>query len=114
MGRRDSTIGLIEETESEARERDAFNAAFRELGLRWYWDAATFRVLASIADDGERIRTYLETREAHLLKAYDAAFLVEAVRSAKGRATQGPEIAVESSTRRYADCADFATAQTGF
>jgi hypothetical protein len=101
----------VVESDGDARERDAFNAAFRELGLRWHWDAATFRDLKDIADDGERIRTYLETRAPHLLKAYDAAFLADAVRAVKderAHAYAGPR------PSRHSECADFATAQTGF
>ena len=57
-------------------ERNAYNAAFHELGLRWHWDRETYRSLTrSIADAKARIRHYLETRQAHLLKAYDAEFL---------------------------------------
>lgn len=104
-------VSSIHETDAEGRERDAFNAAFRELGLRWHWDAATFGELKHIADDGQRIRTYLETREPHLLKAYDAHFLIDAVQSAKAvaSATTGG-----GGSRRSAECAEFATAQTGF
>lgn len=99
------------ESETDALERDAFNAAFRELGLRWHWDAATFQQLKPIADDGDRIHTYLETRAPHLLKAYDAAFLANAVREVKNERvrTYGGRRLPSS-----AECADFATAQTGF
>jgi hypothetical protein len=100
------------ESDHAARERDAFNAAFRELGLRWHWDAATFRTLAACADDQARVRTYLESREAHLLRAYDAPFLVDAICRAKARAAR--EDMSFASGRRVADCAEYATAQTGF
>ena len=102
------------ETHQDAIERDAFNAAFRELGLRFHWDAATFHTLRSIGDDKQRVLRYLEAHEPHLLKAYDAAFLIDAVLAAKHQAL--PEVADRVSTRaaRCADCADFAHAQTGF
>ncbi|HZQ63566.1 MAG TPA: hypothetical protein VFC24_19560 [Casimicrobiaceae bacterium] len=97
------------EHEGDALERDAFNHAFRELGLRWHWDAATFQELKAITDDGERIRTYMETHAPHLLKAYDAQFLANAVGAVKA------ERAGAYRERRYAaECADFATAQMGF
>jgi len=105
------TQNAITETDIDARERDAFNAAFRELGLRWHWDAATFRELKPISGDGERIRTYLETRAPHLLKAYDAEFLTDAVRAVKAERTHA--YAAPRSTR-HSECADFATAQMGF
>ena len=65
--------------------RNAFNAAFDELGLTWFWDSATHHRLQANADERERIRIYLETQHAHLLKAYDADFLVNAIHDAKKR-----------------------------
>ena len=99
------------EHEGDAVERDAFNAAFRELGLRWHWDAATFQELKSIAGDGERIRTYMETHAPHLLKAYDAEFLASAVGAVK---TERLDAYAGRRATRLPECADFATAQTGF
>ena len=61
-------------------ERDAYNAAFYELGLRWHWDDETYAGLLRHSEPPEtRIRHYLETRQPHLLKAYDAAFLVDVI-----------------------------------
>ena len=61
-------------------ERNAYNAAFHDLGLRWHWDSATYdRLLHASPDAGERVRVYLQTAQAHLLKAYDADFLVSAI-----------------------------------
>ena len=99
-------VGSIHETDAEVRERDACNAAFLELGLSWHWDAATFGELKHIADDGQRIGTYVETREPHLLKAYDARFLIDAVLSAKAAA----RVTAGAGGRRSAE---FATARTG-
>ena len=74
-------------------ERDSFNAAFYELGLRWYWDTDTYENLLRRFDCAtQRIRHYLEAQQPHLLKAYDAAFLVEAIQQAQlkaQRATAG-------------------------
>jgi hypothetical protein len=57
-------------------EHDAYNAVFYELGLRWHWDRATYAALVRYsADPQERIRHYLETRQPHLLTAYDARAL---------------------------------------
>lgn len=59
---------------------EAYNAAFYELGLRWHWDTATYAALMQhSADPLARIRHYLETRQPHLLKAYDAGFLASAI-----------------------------------
>ncbi|HUG22708.1 hypothetical protein [Piscinibacter sp.] len=54
-------------------ERDAYNATFYELGLRWHWDGETYASLLRHSEEPEaRIRHYIETRQPHLLKAYDA------------------------------------------
>jgi hypothetical protein len=65
--------------------RHAYNAAFHDLGLTWFWDAETHERLQASADERERIRIYLETQQAHLLKAYDAEFLVNAIHTTKQR-----------------------------
>ena len=71
----------------EDRELDAWNAAFYELGLRWHWDGATWERLAGVGDCRKaRLRHYLETEQAHLLRAYDATFLVEAIERAQAEA----------------------------
>jgi len=65
-------------------ERNAYNAAFYELGFRWHWDSDTYdQLVRGSANAAERIRHYLETRQAHLLKAYDAAFLVGLIQEKK-------------------------------
>ena len=70
------------ETNTDA-DRHAYNAAFEELGLTWHWDAATYARLKGRGP--ERVRIYLESEHAHLLRAYEADFLVEAVETAKAR-----------------------------
>ena len=65
-------------------ERNAYNAAFYELGFRWHWDSDTYDQLLQVsANAAERIRRYLETWQPHLLKAYDAAFLVDLIQEKK-------------------------------
>lgn len=66
-------------------ERSAFNAAFYELGLRWHWDSDTYEALAANPCERARVRHYLETEQSHLLRAYDADFLTEAILAAKRR-----------------------------
>ena len=62
-------------------ERNAYNAAFYELGLRWHWDHATYEDLVRrSANEADRIRHYLSVSQPHLLKAYDADFLIELIR----------------------------------
>ena len=77
---------LSMDARNDEMERYAYNAAFQELGLRWFWDSATHDELrARTADAAERLHHYLESRQAHLLKAYDAAFLVQAILDAQAR-----------------------------
>lgn len=73
---------FVTEQAAEA-ERHAYNAAFEELGLTWHWDAGIWSRLPGRGR--EAVRAYVETEQAHLLRAYDADFLVEAVESAKAR-----------------------------
>ena len=69
---------------NEDAERNSLNAAFYELGFRWHWDSDTYNTLLNQrSSTAERIRYYLETRQSHLLKAYDAAFLVELIQEKK-------------------------------
>lgn len=65
--------------------RNAYNVAFSELGLPWHWDVKTHRTLQANAKERERVRAYLETQQAHLLKAYDADFLIDAIQTTKAR-----------------------------
>ncbi|MHB1200306.1 MAG: hypothetical protein ACYCZ6_12235 [Polaromonas sp.] len=66
-------------------DRNAYNAAFYELGLKWHWDTETYQALLSNAGEKDRVRIYLETHQPHLLKAYEADFLVEAIQTTKER-----------------------------
>ncbi|MDB5860907.1 MAG: hypothetical protein JWQ76_4596 [Ramlibacter sp.] len=67
---------------SEAH-RHAYNAAFHELELNWHWDRATFAGLQRYGRAG--VRSYLETEQAHLLRAYTVEFLVDAIEATKAR-----------------------------
>jgi hypothetical protein len=66
-------------------ERNAFNVAFSELGLCWHWDEQTYSELQAIPNEEDRLRAYLRERHGHLLKAYDADFLIDAIRVTKMR-----------------------------
>ncbi len=74
-------------TDRADQARHAYNAAFEELGLSWHWDSATYARLH--ADGGDAVRTYLETEQSHLLRAYEADFLVEAIEAARARCHAG-------------------------
>jgi hypothetical protein len=55
-------------TETSAQ---AYHLAFEELGLDWHWDAS------------EPVRAYIEREHPHLLRVYDADFLVNAIEGVK-------------------------------
>lgn len=71
--------------DSSEIDRGAFNAAFYELGLRWHWDAPTYAALAGEPCERSRVRRYIEGEQSHLLRAYDADFLTDAILVAKER-----------------------------
>ncbi len=71
------------ETPTEEAHRQAYNAAFDELGLNWQWDPATYARLPG--SDRERVRAYLQQEQPHLLRAYEPDFLADAIENAKER-----------------------------
>jgi hypothetical protein len=83
-------------------ERGAFNAAFYELGLRWHWDSETYRSLAANPSERDRVRRYLEVEQAHLLRAYDAEFLTDAVIRTKQRCRQALDKCTGRSMPQFA------------
>jgi hypothetical protein len=71
-------------TDAGALHRDAYNAAFYELGLHWHWDTDTYATLSPDSEGGgTRIRDYLEKQQPHLLKAYNPDFLIDAIQVMK-------------------------------
>jgi hypothetical protein len=70
-------------TMSNESDRNAYNAAFYALGLRWHWDRDTYKALQAFPSTCDRIRRYLETQHPHLLKAYEPEFLAQAVDTRK-------------------------------
>jgi hypothetical protein len=70
------------DTASEAH-RHAYNTAFQELDLGWYWDADTFARLHPYGRAG--VRSYLESQQPHLLRAYTADFLVDLIEATQAR-----------------------------
>lgn len=62
-----------------AAELAAYNHAFCELELPWRWDATTLSQLKSIASDCDVVGAYVERSQAHLLRAYEKAFLRDLV-----------------------------------
>ena len=68
----------------------AFNSAFADLGLRFRWDAQMLTSLATIDGEHARVVAYLEAHQPHLLNAYSADFLGDAILAKKRAHT--PEV----------------------
>jgi hypothetical protein len=69
-----------------AIELNAYNAAFYELGLRWHWERSTYeRLLKEEPVAAERLCKYLKHHHPHLLRAYDANFLIGAIEEKKAK-----------------------------
>jgi hypothetical protein len=61
----------------------AYLAAFEELDLSWQWDPAIHGA------GREGLRAYLEREHPHLLRVYDADFLLQAVEATHERLHRG-------------------------
>jgi hypothetical protein len=72
-------------SDSLAAELASYNHAFCELELPWRWDAQTLTQLKRIAAGGDVVGAYVERSQAHLLRAYEKAFLEDLVHSARAR-----------------------------
>lgn len=94
-------------------ERGAFNAAFYELGLRWHWDGATYESLRVESCERARVRRYLEAEQSHLLRAYDADFLTDAILAAKQRCQQRLAPCRPAAMARFDWAADARFAEVG-
>jgi hypothetical protein len=58
---------------------NALNAAFWDLGLRFRWDEATWRLLVPMETLEAQLAYYLRHWQPHLLAVYDPAFLATLV-----------------------------------
>lgn len=87
-----STVTPTLRTVEPDAELDAYNQAFQDLGLEWQWDRAVWAELRGISGERERVCAYLRGWLPHLLTAYDAEFLGEAILQAKLRAAQGERV----------------------
>src|ERR1700692_2802837 len=73
----------------------AYNTALGELGLRFRWNAATWRTFDVSRNEKEAIANYLKMHESYLLKAYDVDFLSQLILDKKNQRFQvGCELAV--------------------
>jgi hypothetical protein len=55
------------------------------LDLDWRWDRTVLEEAGPTGDDRARVAGVLQRRYPHLLKVYDAGFLVELIVAAKAR-----------------------------
>lgn len=76
--------GTLADTERDGH-RLAFNAAFREFGLDWDWDVATYGRLLAVTGGKERMKHYVDTLRPDYLKPKDFDSLVIALHQAKTR-----------------------------
>jgi len=72
-------VELREPIDPPSAGRDALNAAFWDLGLRFQWDPATWNVLVELESLQDQLAYYLEHWQPHLLGVYDPAFIARLV-----------------------------------
>jgi len=61
--------------QSTRHQAHTYTTVFDELDIGWNWDPATH------GEGREALRAYVEKELPHLLRVYDAEFLVDAVES---------------------------------
>ncbi len=76
--------GTLADTERDGH-RLAFNAAFREFGLDWEWDVATYGQLLAVTGGKERMKHFVDTLRPDFLKPKDFDSLVIELHQAKTR-----------------------------
>ena len=76
--------GTLAETERDGH-RVAFNAAFRDAGLDWHWDVATYGELLAVTGGKERMLHYLERHRGGAAALPDAAARIASVHATKTR-----------------------------
>ncbi|MFO8154181.1 HAD-IA family hydrolase [Thioalkalivibrio sp.] len=76
--------GTLADTERDGH-RVAFNRAFEEAGLDWFWDEARYGALLRVTGGKERIRLYLSEERPDLLQAPDIDERIRALHAAKTR-----------------------------
>lgn len=76
----DGTLG-----ETEPIHHEAFNAAFRELGLDWKWDEGDWRELMQVAGGGGRLRHYVRTRHPEQMERVERDGILSEIHRRKTR-----------------------------
>jgi hypothetical protein len=81
----------------------AYNSAFEELDLMFRWDAHVYATLATADSDYAKVAQYIQSHCPHLLKAYSAEFLCQAIvdkKNAYYEACRANTIQPDDSTQR--------------
>ncbi len=76
--------GTLADTERDGH-RPAFNAAFEEAGLDWFWDPGRYTELLAVTGGKERIRHFIESEGIRLDPTLDPEDLVARLHRAKTR-----------------------------
>lgn len=76
--------GTLAETERDGH-RPAFNSAFHENGLDWYWDEALYGELLAVTGGKERIRHYATLHAPAIAARADFPALVQRLHATKTR-----------------------------
>jgi beta-phosphoglucomutase-like phosphatase (HAD superfamily) len=71
--------------DTEEVHRDAFNAAFRDAGLKWHWSEATYAGLLEVSGGKERIRHYWQLVDPGAAAAPGAGAAIDVVHALKTR-----------------------------
>ncbi|MFW6021045.1 MAG: HAD family hydrolase [Guyparkeria sp.] len=74
--------GTLADTERDGH-RVAFNLAFRDAGLDWHWDVATYGELLAVTGGKERIRHFIETHDPARPDLEDLAAWIAGLHKAK-------------------------------
>ncbi|EIM93317.1 protein CbbY [Paraburkholderia hospita] len=97
--------------ETEAAHLNAFNSAFVEVGLDWYWDEALYTRLLQVAGGKERLLHYwtiVEPEEARGRKVKDIVDAVHAVKTRLYTEHVGRGLPLRPGVRRLIDEANAA------
>jgi hypothetical protein len=94
-------------------QRQAYNAAFYELGLRWHWDSKQYDCQMCSESQRAHLRRYLENSHPHMLKVYDADFLVNAIQGTMERCLETAN-ASDGASAAMTNWAVFQHGDTGF
>jgi HAD superfamily hydrolase (TIGR01509 family) len=71
--------------DTETAHREAFNAAFAEVGLDWYWDEALYTRLLNVAGGKERLLHYWRTIVPEEARGRQVKETIDAVHAIKTR-----------------------------